>query len=165
VFAIVIGAVAAGVAIIGAFIGLGKWSLDRAKKLDVWLTFSSVPPLRPGGPNVRIATVRVRNASHRPVVLIDFGIMRGEARRFREPRRLGNARSIAFLDGQRLEPDDLRSQGFKIDDLPADQGGTALPLWGFARISGKDKTFTTSEPLVVKDMRPGSPTAGQRIYP
>ncbi len=159
-----IGAVAAGLAIATAAFKAVGWPFGRRKRLEVRLTLSSGPPLGPGGENPKFATVHVRNAGRRPVVLVEIGITRCELRRFRKPR-LRTARSNIFRNGDRLGPDDVREAGFEIAKLPPDHDGMDLPLWGYARVSGKDEMYMTRKPLEAMDRRRGSPTTGQRIFP
>ena len=80
-------------------------------------------------------------------------------RRFRRPTP-GNARATYFGQGVRLARDDL----FRIADLPPEQAGRTLRLWGYVRTSPHDDLHVSDEPLSAMDQRPGSSTAGQRIF-
>jgi hypothetical protein len=151
---VVIGLIAACLAIIGTVLRLLGWMRSRFARLAIDITFVHG--------HTRLARVTVRNPGHRPVVLTEFGITRCDTRRFRSPAS-GNARGRGFSNGERLERHDQRAESFPIDGLPPAYDGQAL--WGYAVLSHSPKRHLSGEPLRVQDQRPGSPTAGQYIYP
>lgn len=152
--------------IIAVVVNLPKllgWLRRRRASVRVEIGFRQRPADPDGQGGQRLAHVIVTNMGARDVVLKEFGIVRAAERSWPRRPETGNARAITFARGERLAHEDYRNETFVLDHLPPHDD--KQKLWGYARTSPRGDLFLSDEPLSVIDQRPGSATAGRRIFP
>ncbi len=139
-----------------------RWLLSRRIRLKVTTEVHHGFTTLPFGDGP-VTAVIARNDGDRVAVLTELGIAKCRKRRFRRPQ-IVNARGMTWLEGgERLERDDYRRVVLELDAFQPEY--RHLRTWGYARVSGSTKTFFPDNPIVVRDMRAGSPTAGELIHP
>jgi hypothetical protein len=153
--------VGAGAAALGLLARFAWWLWRRRTRVRVELG-PAQGPLTPGGPDAQLAVVTLINQGHADVVATEVGIARARKEPLKPPAAQAS-RGDLFRAGLRLKRHGRHESRFDLAWLPPDHTGERLPLWGFAEIDGK--RYYSREPLKVKDLRPGSPTLGQNVYP
>ena len=138
-----------------------RWLHARRVGLKLDLSFATGPG------DTQIVTVTATNTGGSALVLEDLGVARCSRQGDGRPYPLA-IRTDNFRNGQRLELWDRHEFRLDLSLLPPDHldhPQAPLKLWGYAKVTRSATPVLSPKPLSVRDMRSGSATAGETIYP